>query len=205
MLHSFKLDCPKELKLKLLNKVTCLNSFMENINKIIKEDFLLLERYFTSVDKINSNPIDEFKGDAFEVFTEFFINTFKFDNRLGIKEYRPWSIRDDGKDWGVDGVGYLNGTISKRITVQCKYRSNKTYFLQANEDHISNFVAYTMTSPIYKDSQMYIFTTAKGLNENTHKSMYHSLIRVFGFFEINKMIGNDNIAFWENFLAELVK
>ena len=205
MLHSFKFDCPKELKTKLLHETKCLKSFMKNIDKVIKEDFVLLEKHFTSLDKINSNPIDEFKGDAFEAFIEFFIDTFRFDNRLGIKEYRPWDVRIDGKDWGVDGVGYLNGDENRMITVQCKYRSNNSYVLQANEDHISNFVAYTMTSPKYKDSQMYIFTTAKGLNENTNKSMYHSLIRVFGFFEINKILGNNNNAFWERFLTELVK
>lgn len=205
MLHTFKLDCPKELKLNLLNGTKCLSSFMKSIDKAIVKDYPLIERHFTSVDKTSTNCIDEFKGDVFEAFIEYFIKSYRFDNRIGIKEYRPWDVRIDGKDWGVDGVGCLNGNENKKVTVQCKYRSNRSYVLQANDDHISNFVAYTMTSPTYKDSQMYIFTTAKGLNDNTNKNMYHSLVRVFGFPIIDMIIGNNNNVFWENFLAELIK
>jgi len=200
--HDFKLSCPLSLKKKLCHNVLSLKDFMRNIKKIIECDKELVEDNFTTHNIYGSNAIDEFKGSAFEIFVEYFVKTFSSDPRIGISDYHPWDSSEFGEDWGVDGVGKMNGS-DRSVTVQCKYRSNVTSLLEANKDHISNFVAYTMTSKAFRDSQMYLFTTCKGLNINTYKHMYHESITVFGYDKIKKVIGNNNSNFWKNFYNEL--
>ena len=201
--HDFKLSCPLNLKKKLCNEVSSLKDFMHNINQIILNDHELIADHFMSFNVANCNPIDEFKGAAFEIFIEYLLKVYSCDPRIGIAEYNPWDESEFGSDWGVDGIGRMNG-FDKTVTVQCKYRANKTDVLEANRDHISNFVAYTMTSPIFRDSQMYIFTTCKGLSLNTNKNMYHDSIIVFGHDKITKLLGNNNTEFWSGFYDALI-
>lgn len=201
--HDFKLSCPLSLKKKLCHEVLSLKDFMRNINQIILNDQDLVRDNFTSYNIANSNPLDEFKGSAFEVFIEYLLKIYNCDPRIGIAEYKPWDESEFGSDWGVDGIGRMNGH-DKTVTVQCKYRANKMDVLEANRDHISNFVAYTMTSPIFRDSQMYIFTTCQGLSRNTNKHMYHESINVFGYDKITKLLGNNNTEFWSGFYNSLI-
>lgn len=195
MQHDIKNACPSHLKNSLLENVCSLSSFMRNIEDICNN-------YVQDIEDNFITPLN-FKGDAFESFIEVFLKVFGIDNRIGILEYSPWDESEFGNDYGVDGIGKFNGKEDKLVAVQCKYRKNVTYQLNANDDHISNFVAYTKTSPIFNNAKMFIFTTCKGLRNDINEKMYHGELKVFGFSEINKVLGNNNLSFWETYKNEL--
>ena len=101
---------------------------------------------------------------------------------------------------GIDGYGLShNGNLH---TIQVKFRSNTQRDLTANEDHISNFVAKTTSSPKYQNADMTIFTTAKDLNQKTNQDMYHERVRVLGYRDLCKLL-NDNTPFWNAFRSEM--
>ena len=188
MKHRFKLICPNADK--LLKGVDKLSAFMRNVDK------LSTDPAWTSG---NWTP-DEYKGDALEALVEVLVNYSPIDKRINIVEYRPHDNKADGKDMGIDGYGVShNGNLH---TVQVKYRSNVRKDLTANEDHISNFVAKTASSPKFRDADMTIFTTAKDLNQKTNEGMYHDRVRVLGYRDLCKLV-DANPAFWRAFRAEM--
>jgi len=206
--HSFVKNCPKILLEDLFNNVDSLNKFIKNIEKVCKNQKYIIEQYFTIYDSINSDALSTFRGDVFEVFVEFLLQAFQYSPHIGIVDYSPWDIEKEGSsDYGIDGTGTFNSSTLPEtfVAVQCKYRSNANYMLTANKDHISNFVAKTMTLDKVKNrsSKMYIFTSCKGLNLDTNEKMYENMIKVFGIKEINKVLGNKNKAFWKSFEESL--
>jgi len=185
MKHRFQYVCydPK----KLLENCNKLSTFMNRVNKQAQEDH-----------GMGWTP-DEYKGFAFEAFVEVLVCASPIDKRIGIKEYRPASSKIDGADMGIDGYGLShNGNLH---TVQVKFRSDVMSDL-STRDMISNFVAKTTSSPVYKDADMTIFTTAKGLGQKIAEDMYHGRVRTLGFNEIKKLIDN-NQAFWDLFRKEM--
>jgi hypothetical protein len=72
----------------------------------------------------------------------------------------------------------------------------------STRDMISNFVAKTTSSPTYKDADMTLFTTAKGLGQKIAEDMYHGRVRTLGFNELKKLVDN-NQAFWDVFRREM--
>jgi hypothetical protein len=70
------------------------------------------------------------------------------------------------------------------------------------KDMISNFVATTTASPVYKEADMTLFTTAKGLGQKISESMYHNRVRTLGFTELKKLV-DTNQAFWDYFREEM--
>lgn len=189
MKHRFKHICPNPKK--LLEGCNKLSTFMGRIEKLQND------KAWTS----GGWKPEEFKGDAFEALVEVLIMYSPIDKRINIVNYLPHSLKLHGADMGIDGFGVShNGSLH---TVQIKYRSNTQSVLTANEDHISNFVAKTRTHPLYKEADMTIFTTAKGLNQKILTEMYHDdKIRVMGYAEISKLIDN-NPAFWDAFRLEM--
>ena len=188
MKHRFKIICPNAGS--LLNGVDTLNGFMRKVDK------LSTDPAWTSG---NWTP-DEYKGDALEALVEVLVNYSPIDKRINIVDYRPHDNKTDGKDMGIDGYGVShNGNLH---TIQVKYRSNVRKDLTANEDHISNFVAKTASSPKYRDADMTIFTTAKDLNQKTNEGMYHDRVRVLGYKDLCKLV-HANPAFWRAFKAEM--
>ena len=142
---------------------------------------------------------DEYKGMAFEAFIEVLITSSPIDKRIGIRDYRPHSVKIDGPDMGIDGFGRShNGNLH---TIQSKYRSDGQIDL-TTKDHISNFVAKTTTSPIYRNADMTVFTTAKGLNWKISEDMYHDRVRVLGYNDLAKLV-DSNQAFWDTFRSEI--
>ena len=190
MKHRFRWTCydPKAL----LNGIDTLSKFMNQVNKQSEEDH---NKGWTA---------DEYKGMAFEGLIEVFIKNSRIDKRVNITEYRPHSVKLDGKDVGIDGYGLTHH--GRPVTVQIKFRSNIMEDLET-KDSISNFVATSETNPNFKDSRwsdpdMVIFTTAKDLNQFLAEKMYHDKVRTFGYKELSKMLdGND--AFWNIFRAEM--
>lgn len=206
--HRFVRNFPSILLNDLFKDVNSLGKFVKNIENICKKYPDVISQFFTIYDNSSSDPYSTFRGDVFEIFVEFFLKAFQFSPQIGIIDYSPWDIVKEGSsDYGIDGTGKLNGFHENEIfvTVQCKYRSNPKHILTANEDHISNFVAKTLTLDSIKNrkSQMYIFTTCYGLNKSTNEKMYENMIRVYGINEINKILSNQNKAFWESFKNSL--
>ena len=185
MKHSFQYVCYDAKK--LLDGCNKLNTFMTRVNKQSQEDR-----------GMGWTP-DEYKGMAFEALIEVLVCSSPIDKRIGIKDYRPHNTKLDGPDFGIDGYGLRhNGNLH---TVQIKFRSDVMSEL-TTRDMISNFVAKTTSSPVYKDADMTIFTTAKGLGQKIAEDMYHGRVRTLGFNEIKKLVDN-NQAFWDLFRAEM--
>jgi hypothetical protein len=66
---------------------------------------------------------NQFVGDYFEAFAEFFLKSFNNDSRYGVKDYLP---NIDKEDMGVDGYGFCYDDTNGRnpCVIQVKYRSN---------------------------------------------------------------------------------
>lgn len=185
MKHRFQYTCyDANFLLKDCNK---LSTFMSRLNKQSQED-----------KGMGWSP-DEYKGQAFEALIEVLITSSPIDKRIGIKNYRPHSSKVDGPDMGIDGYGESHN--NNLHTIQVKYRSDVLTEL-TTRDMISNFVANTTASPVYKDADMTLFTTAKGLGQKIADQMYHGRVRTLGFNELKKLIDN-NQAFWDQFRKEM--
>lgn len=185
MKHAFKYRCydPKAL----LTKCNKLSTFMSRLSAQSDEDRGM---GWTS---------DEYKGMGFEAFVEVLVCASPIDKRIGITGYRPANSKIDGADMGIDGYGTSHdGNLH---TIQVKYRSNVTADL-STRDMISNFVAKTASSPKYKDADMTLFTTAKGLGRKISEDMYHDRVRTLGYSEISKLV-DGNMAFWDLFRSEM--
>lgn len=185
MLHPFKFRCYD--KSALLHDCDKLSTFMSRLNKQCKEDH-----------GMGWTP-DEYKGMAFEALVEVMINAMPIDKRINITNYQPASVKKHGRDMGIDGYGESHN--HNLHTVQIKYRSAVLNEL-TTKDMISNFVANTLSNPAYKDADMTIFTTAKGLKQRIADEMYHGRVRTLGYNEIGKFI-NKNPAFWNLFRKEM--
>jgi hypothetical protein len=142
---------------------------------------------------------EEYKGMGFEAFVEILVTASPIDKRIGIKDYRPHSNKLDGQDMGIDGYGLSHN--DNLHTIQIKFRSDVMGDL-STRDMISNFVAKTTSSPTYKDADMTLFTTAKGLGQKIAEDMYHGRVRTLGFNELKKLVDN-NQAFWDVFRREM--
>lgn len=142
---------------------------------------------------------DEYKGMGFEAFVEVLIKASPVDKRINITNYRPHCTRTDGPDMGIDGFGLSHN--GNKHTVQVKFRSNVMEDL-STKDMISNFVAMTTSNPQYRDADMTIFTTAKGLGFKISEKMYHNRVRTLGYNEISSLVDGNN-AFWERFRKEM--
>jgi hypothetical protein len=185
MKHPFRYRCYDAKK--LLDGCEKLSTFMSRVNKQAGED------------RGMGWSADDYKGMAFEALVEVLITASPIDKRIGIKEYRPHNHKTDGQDMGIDGYGLShNGNLH---TVQIKYRSDVMSDL-TTKDMISNFVATTTASPVYKEADMTLFTTAKGLGQKISESMYHNRVRTLGFTELKKLV-DTNQAFWDYFREEM--
>jgi len=168
-------------KEKLLEGVYTLKSFIKNIEK----EAPFAQKYI---------DCESFKGKVFECFVEFLIKSYP---KLWISDYIP----NNEEDLGIDGFGI--GLNNKPATIQIKYRSNTNSELNANDDHLSNFVSNSiMRDDKYRVDQndtknMLIFTTAKGIHYVTTKMHYGKVVCI-GYKEISQLVDN-NIPFWDSF------
>lgn len=185
MKHRFQYVCYDAKA--LLEGCNKLSTFMNRVNKQSKED------------RGMGWSADEYKGFAFEAFVEVLVCASAIDKRIGIKDYRPASSKIDGPDMGIDGYGLSHD--DKLHTIQVKFRSDVMSDL-STRDMISNFVAKTTSSPVYRDADMTIFTTAKGLGQKIADEMYHGRVRTLGFTELKKLV-DDNQAFWDLFRTQM--
>ena len=185
MKHPFKYRCYNAGR--LLADCNKLSTFMNRLNKQATEDHSM------------GWTADEYKGMGFEAFVEVLVTASPIDKRIGIKGYRPHSNKLDGQDMGIDGYGLSHN--DNLHTIQVKFRSDVMSDL-STRDMISNFVANTTSSPKYKDADMTLFTTAKGLGQKIAEDMYHGRVRTLGFNELKKLV-DDNQSFWDLFRDQM--
>lgn len=158
-------------------------------NRLIKQSDWFPDRY---------DPL-KYRGDGFELFTEALIKLCPVDNRIiGIYNYQN-SAQDAP---GVDGFG-LSTVNGRPVTVQCKFVSDESKILTANDgkSNLSGFVSSSLlfykVNPEDKDN-MLIVTTAAGLHHYTDKEMFDNKVRVLNGEKIRKIV-DDNFAFWDAF------
>jgi hypothetical protein len=188
LIHPFRFTGPWD---KLLKGVTTLKEFQNRITSTCKENTAHLSL------ELAEKRINDFKGDAFEVFVEMLLKSHSYDRRFGVGNYQPLS--SSSKDTGVDGTGI--GTNNKPATVQIKYRSNPTYELTANDDHLSNFLCASIFKyNVDKDDthNMWIFTNCTGVNSMTMKEMLYDRVKCLNGKEIAQLV-DDNLPFWNAF------
>ena len=149
----------------------------------------------SQIDPLRYDP-DKYKGDAFEFFVELFLALHPTDNRVGVYNYKPNQINDNG----VDGIGM--NIKNEKCAVQIKYRSNKEYELTGNEDKLVNLsndaqfhgVVFDLSDS--KNFRHFVFTTAKGMNFYTDQETFKKNFKCFGINDFKSMLDN-NIVFWD--------
>jgi len=146
---------------------------------------------------------DKYVGDGFEFFTELFLKSHCYDNRIGITNYEP--VQSD--DNGVDGTGI--NMIGEKCVVQVKYRGNTMQQLTTNQDHLGNMVVdammkFDIVKPENKNCvpRYYVVTTAKGLNFYTDNEVFKGFVKCIGIDDLKYML-DGNLSFW-NMCREIV-
>ena len=168
----------------LFKGVTKLSGFVKNLASQASKDPI---RYSE----------EKYLGDGFEFFIELLLALHPCDNRLGVYDYTPNEINDNG----VDGTA-INNRLEKCV-VQIKFRTNKIQQLTANADHLSNLISDGMGAfgVIYdqensKNYRHFVFTTAAGLHFYTDQEMYKGHVKCFGYKELRSLVDN-NLIFWD--------
>lgn len=187
--HAFKLFCYDSEK--LLTNCDSISLFCRRLEK----------QAYEHSDRFHP---DLYKGRGFECLCEAMFKLMSCDNRIGVYDYRcVGTVADttlEKADTGVDGYG-KNFQTGKPMTVQIKYRGDKTGMLTASHDSLSNF---TTSSFIHykvepeETNHMLIITTAKGLHYYTEQSMFSNKVRCIGWKGMKELL-DGNVAFWNNF------
>jgi len=216
--------CSKECFEKLLNNCSTLSAFTGRINKISD----IIEA--TPEDQPNplyTNPslklsgratAMKFKGDVFELFTEFFIKMSPIDDRIDVYDYQLVTENDTG----VDGWGY--NREGKIITVQVKYRM-WDYELTSIKEHLDNFrwTSYKKYGIKSEDvGRMLVITTGKEIHWKTLERYFSGKVKcisnnasygclrgacnqtIDGLFSL-KTITDNNLMFWKCLEENVVK
>jgi len=180
--HNFKTKC-HDLPALFAN----VNKFSRFMNNLEKQAIIDPLRY----------EVQRYLGDGFEFFVEVFLSLHPVDNRVGVYNYIPNQVNDNG----VDGVGV--NILNQPSVVQVKYRTNTQTLLTANTDHLSNLfsdgmLTYNVVSDNTntKNYRHFVFTTAEGLHFYTDQEMFKGKVRCFGYKDFKVLLDN-NIVFWD--------
>lgn len=191
--HKFRNEC-NDWEL-ILENVSTISQLVRNI---VKYATLHANKYPHVKDKCYR----DYTGDAFETFVEAFIKSHGVSSEVGITQYEPLHRTGSREeDHGVDGTGV--GTDLKIATVQCKFKSNPTTILTANDDHLTNFTSASWGHhKVDTDSttNMLIVSTGKDLHHKTRTKMLQGKVRFIGIDQLSVMLDN-NHAFWKEFRA----
>lgn len=151
---------------------------------------------------------NQFVGDYFEAFAEYFFKECSNKGQYGIIDYKS-SVNN--KDWGVDGYGICanqNDALggSTPAVVQIKFRSNPmseieyTMLAKTGWDGVKNYGL-----DINRKNNVILFcNTEKGANYLAQQAMQDNLL-VIDMRDLDKDItGIKTVKFWEDFLKEFV-
>lgn len=132
-------------------------------------------------------------GDGFELFIEILIATTGADPHIGIGKYKPFGQEDGEDDQGIDGFGM--NMKGERTAIQCKFTNDPTYEFTANGSNLGNFLIEAAFEGLLKKGQVYLFTTAKGINYATAKKWRYTVIE-FTRKDIAALVDNNSV-FWK--------
>lgn len=150
---------------------------------------------------------NQFVGDLFELFAEFFLKTCSTVGQYGVVNYEP-AVNND--DWGVDGYGIAadqretSGGATPAV-VQVKFRSNPmdeisyTMLAKTGWDGIKNY-----NLDIKRKNNVILFcNTENGANYLAKNAMGDNLY-VISMKDLDKDVtGIRTTTFWNNFLASM--
>lgn len=151
---------------------------------------------------------NQFVGDFFELFAEYFFKMCSPTGQYGIVDYSP-ALTDNG-DWGVDGVGTaadereISGGKTPAV-VQVKFRSNPmdeisyTMLAKTGFDGIKNYGL-----DINRKNNVILFcNTENGANYLAKKALGDNLY-VISKGKLDKdPSGIKTVSFWENFAQSI--
>lgn len=148
---------------------------------------------------------NQFVGDIFELFAEFFLKTCSAVGQYGIVNYQA---ANNPNDWGVDGYGIAadqretSGGATPAV-VQVKFRSNPmdeisyTMLAKTGWDGVKNYGL-----DIGRKNNVILFcNTEKGANHLAKEAMGDNLYVVDMRKLDNDVTGIRTVAFWENFMT----
>ena len=173
----------------LFNGVSTMDELVNNI----EQQSLIDPLHYGSTKEKGMN---KFRGDSFEFFIELFLKIFDTEKRVLVSNSHPLPPNDDN---GCDGLG--NNLIGEKCVVQIKFRSDPTYLLEGNKDHLTNmtneaqFLGVVYNLDDEKNYRHFVFTTGEGLNHNTDNTTFKNKVYCFGIKKFRKMVDN-NIPFW---------
>lgn len=151
---------------------------------------------------------NQFVGDYFEAFAEYFFKTCSSMGQYGITNY---ASTVNNKDWGVDGYGTCADENESRggktpAVVQVKFRSNPmteieyTMLAKTGWDGVKNYGL-----DINRKNNVILFcNTENGANYLAQEAMQGNLL-VIDMRDLDRDItGIKTVKFWEDFLKEFV-
>lgn len=163
--------------------------------------FNLIKQYSISLYPMDhdneDNPYEElnkFKGDIFEIYTEFLCKYLGTDSRIDFHDYTPEIILD----LGVDGYGLAGNGFP--ITGQCKFKGSplpKYNMLKLGDlkDFFgSSYSRYKV--PQDHPENMIIFTTTDNFSHNIKRN--HPKVRFIGMAQLRHLT-DKNVTFWDYF------
>ena len=143
----------------------------------------------------DTDLLNAYKGDGFELFWEYTFHVLGMSKRVGMLNYQ---LVDSADDIGVDGVGI--GIDGKPAAVQIKYRQ-ANWTLSANADHLGNFgFASLRKYGVQFDTTtgLLIVTSAGDVHHHTRDTMFGGQARFIVRDQIRQLV-DDHVMFWRRF------
>jgi len=135
-----------------------------------------------------------FKGEAFELFDEYFFNAYKYDPRIRVREFKV-SVKNQ---WGYDFEGY--GFNDLPCIIQAKYHANPNHWITGEELGIW-FAAKSQqfgVDRINNPENFIVITTGAGIARRTLEEGFDKKITCFARPQLEKIIGKVNPLFWND-------
>ncbi|MCF0237059.1 MAG: hypothetical protein HUK24_00555 [Sphaerochaetaceae bacterium] len=158
--------------------------------------------------KYYSELYNQFVGDWFEAFAEYFFKTCSNNGQYGITCYEAVNNQ---KDWGVDGFGYCADERESSggktpCVVQVKFRSNQmdeiSYTCLAKT--FADGVKHYELDPKRKNNVILFCNTENGANYLAKEALGDNLYVIDKRSLDKDMTGIKTVSFWEGFLEHWV-
>ncbi len=155
------------------------------------------------------------KGDLFELYVEYLINSQHANTFIGISDYVPLAsfvapvgVTING-DYGMDGIGRSTIT-SKWAAVQAKYRGNGASEIHYAQDHLNSLVSQATSSGLFDGhtvkelkQHLLVITTAAGMDWRTAEYAFNGQVRCFGRKELAQFCDGHQL-FWDSFKQSIL-
>lgn len=150
--------------------------------------------------KAQEDQQNTFKGNAFEIWVEFFLKyQAPTNNGPAVIDYHPINEKKTD-DYGVDGQGL--GLDKTPATIQIKFRSNPLNAITYEE--CAKFHSQSVTPApfgfgVVNTDNMVFISTAFQLNQHAAKFAGAIRMRHYGLDQLKQIVGPTNPTFWEAF------